>query len=55
MSSFDNKTADSYKLTIIESEADRAAFFNALENLPKPTKRLVKASALRKKLVPNAN
>ncbi len=48
-------TIAAHKLTVIESEADRAAFFNALDNPPKPTKRLKDAFALRKKLIANVD
>jgi len=48
-------TISAHKLTVIESEADRAAFFNALDNPPKPAKRLKDAFALRKKLIANAD
>lgn len=48
-------TIEAHKLTVIESEADRKAFFDALDNPPKPAKRLVEAFALRKKLIANAD
>ena len=48
-------TIKAHTVTVIESEADRDTFFNALENPPKPTKRLVDAFALRKKLIANAD
>jgi len=48
-------TITAHKVTVIESEADREKFFNALDNPPKPTKRLVEAFALRKKLIANAD
>ena len=48
-------TIEAHAVTVVESEADRAAFFNALENPPKPTKRLANAFALRKKLIANAD
>ncbi len=44
-----------HNITMIESEADREVFFNALDNPPKPTKRLQEAFALRKKLIANAD
>jgi len=47
-------TIAAHKVTVIESEADRKAFFDALDNPPKPVKRLVDAFALRKKLIANA-
>ncbi len=48
-------TIAAHKVTVIESQADKEAFFNALDNPPKPTKRLAKAFALRKKLIANAD
>lgn len=48
-------TIEAHKLTVIESDADRAAFFDALENPRKPTKRLTDAFALREKLIANAD
>lgn len=48
-------TIEAHKTTVIESDADRAAFFDALENPAKPTKRLADASALHKKLIANAD
>ena len=48
-------TIETHKMTVIESEADRKAFFDALDNPPKPTKRLVNAFALRQKLIANAD
>ncbi|MEO0383883.1 MAG: DUF1778 domain-containing protein [Pseudomonadota bacterium] len=45
---------EAHKVTVIESEADRKAFFDALDNPPKPTKRLVDAFAMREKLIANA-
>ncbi|MBD1549674.1 DUF1778 domain-containing protein [Roseibium aggregatum] len=48
-------TIEAHKVTVLESEADKEVFFNALENPPKPTKRLKKAFAQRKKLVANAD
>jgi len=48
-------TIEAHNITVIESEADRKAFFDALDNPPKPTKRLAEAFALRKKLIANAD
>ncbi len=48
-------TIEAHKVTVIDSEADRKAFFDALDNPPKPTKRLAEAFALRKKLIANAD
>jgi len=48
-------TIAAHKVTVIESAADKEAFFNALDNPPKPTRHLVEAFALRKKLIANAN
>ncbi|WP_424432994.1 DUF1778 domain-containing protein, partial [Planktotalea sp.] len=48
-------TIEAHAITVVESEADRNAFFDALENPPKPTKRLANAFALRKKLIANAD
>ena len=48
-------TIAAHKVTVIESEADRTAFFAALDTPPKPTKRLAEAFALRKKLIANAD
>lgn len=48
-------TIETHKITVIDSEADRAVFFAALDNPPKLTKRLVDAFELRKKLVVNAD
>lgn len=48
-------TIEAHKVTVIESEVDRKAFFDALDNPPKPTKRLVEAFALREKLIANAD
>ncbi len=42
-------------MTVLESEADREAFFNALDNPPEPTERLRKAFAHRKKLIANSD
>ena len=47
-------TIEAHKVTVIESDADRKAFFDALDNPPEPTERLVDAFALRKKLIANA-
>ena len=47
-------TIEAHKITVIESEADRKAFFDALDNPPKPTKRLIDAFASRKNLIANA-
>jgi uncharacterized protein (DUF1778 family) len=48
-------TIEAHKLTVLESEADRAAFFGALENPPKPNNRLKQAFALRETLIANAD
>lgn len=48
-------TIEAHKLTALESEADRAAFFGALENPPKPNNRLKQAFALRETLIANAD
>lgn len=48
-------TIEAHKVTVLESDADREAFFAALENPAKPTKRLRKAFAHRKELVVNAD
>ncbi len=48
-------TIKAHKVTVIESAVDRKAFFDALDSPPKPTRRLVDAFALRKKLVANAD
>ena len=48
-------TISAHKVTVLESKADKKAFFDALENPPKPTKRLTKAFALRKKLIADAD
>lgn len=48
-------TIEAHKVTVLESEADREAFFAALDNPPKPTKRLREAFAQRKKLIANAD
>jgi uncharacterized protein (DUF1778 family) len=42
-------------LTALESEADRAEFFGALENPPKPNNRLKQAFSLRETLIANAD
>lgn len=49
------ETIEAHKVTTLESEASRAAFFDALENPPGPNKRLLEAFALREKLVSNAD
>ncbi len=46
---------EAQKVTMLDSEADRAVFFNALENPPQPNKRLKEAFALRKNLIANAD
>ncbi|TDK52607.1 DUF1778 domain-containing protein [Antarcticimicrobium luteum] len=48
-------TIEAHKLTALESEADRAEFFGALENPPKPNNRLKQAFALRETLIANAD
>ena len=48
-------TIEAHKVTVLESEADRAAFFGALENPPQPNDRLKQAFALREKLITNAD
>lgn len=48
-------TIEAHKITALESETDRAAFFDALETPPKPNDRLKKAFALREKLIANAD
>ena len=48
-------TLSAHKVTLLESDADRKAFFDALDNPPKPKKRLVDAFALREKLIANAD
>ena len=47
-------TIGAHKITVIESDADRKAFFDALDNPPEPTDQLINAFALRKKLIANA-
>lgn len=47
-------TISAHKVTMLESESDKQAFFNALDTPPKPTKRLIEAFALREKLIANA-
>ena len=42
-------------VTMLDSEADRTVFFNALENPPQPNERLKEAFALRKHLIANAD
>ena len=48
-------TIESHKVTVLESEADRRAFFEALEHPPRPNDRLKQAFALRKQLITNAD
>lgn len=48
-------TIEAHKVTVLETDADKRAFFAALENPPKPTDRLKAAYALRKKLIANAD
>ena len=48
-------TIEAHGVTVIESEADREAFFNALDNPPKPTERLREAFTHRRKLIVNAD
>ena len=48
-------TIEAHRLTSLASEADRDAFFKALDNPPKPNNRLRAAFALRKKLTVNAD
>ncbi|MYG27074.1 MAG: DUF1778 domain-containing protein [Boseongicola sp. SB0677_bin_26] len=49
------RTIEAHKMTALESEVDRAAFFAALENPPEPNDRLKQAFALRGKLIANAD
>ena len=49
------KVIEANEVTVLESEADGTAFFDALENPPKPNRRLGKAFALRKKMIANAD
>lgn len=49
------ETLSAHSVTLLDSEADRQAFFNALENPPAPTERLAEAFALRKTMVTNAD
>ena len=46
---------EDHEATVLESEIDRPAFFDARENPPKPCRRLRKAFALRKKMIANAD
>lgn len=48
-------TIEAHKITVLESAADREAFFNALDNPPKPNKRLREAFTRRKELIANAD
>ena len=48
-------TIKAHKMTVLESEANRVAFFGALENPPKPNERLKQAFALCKKLIAHAD
>lgn len=48
-------TIAAHKITVLESEADREAFFSALDNPPSPTRRLAEAFALRTSLITNAD
>jgi len=48
-------TLESHRVTVIDSEADRQAFFDALNSPSKPTQRLADAFELRKKLIANAD
>ena len=48
-------TIEAHKVTMLESEADRTAFFRAIETPPKPNDRLEQAWALREKLIANAD
>lgn len=48
-------TIEAHKVTVLESEADKEAFFKALDNPPKPTERLKDAFAQRKNLIANAD
>ena len=47
-------TLSAHRVTLLESEADRKAFFDALENPPASTQRLAQAFALREKIVADA-
>ena len=46
---------ESHAVTRIDSDADRKAFFDALDNPPQPTRRLAEAFELRRKLIANAD
>ena len=48
-------TIESHELTVLDSEADRKAFFDALDNPRKPNKRLRGAFAKRGELIANAD
>lgn len=48
-------TIEAHAVTVLESDTDKTAFFDALENPPKPNKRLTDAFAARKKLIANAD
>ena len=48
-------TIAAHNVTILDSKADRASFFNALENPPQPNRRLSEAFRLRKSLIVNAD
>ena len=48
-------TIEGHKITTLESEADKEAFFGALDNPPKPAKRLKDAFAVRENLIANAD
>lgn len=43
------KVIEAHETNVLESEADRTAFFNAVENPPAPNRRLGNAFALREK------
>ncbi|OOY10899.1 hypothetical protein BMG00_17235 [Thioclava marina] len=49
------ETIEAHRLTVLDSAADRAAFFDALEHPPMPNKRLREAFALRETLISNAD
>ena len=49
------KVIGAHETTVLESEADRTKFFDALENPPKPSQRLRKTFALREKMIANAD
>ena len=44
-----------HKVSVLESEVDRTAFFDALKNPPKPNHRLREAFELREQLIANAD